>query len=151
MFRISAILLSACFLSLFFVSCSGVCGVSGHIYLDMDNTTAECREGDIIVIRLDSNPSTGYDWTPASYNSSVLKITGRVFLKDDSLMQEAQNMLGAYTFDFGNSLGGGGVTEISFSAENPGESEVKLEYSRPWEGKATKEAVFKIKVLDDID
>lgn len=131
-------------------SCANLFDSSNKITLGLSDETAECKVGDIIIIALESNPTTGYDWTPSSYNSSILKLEGRRFISSSKFMRKAKN-LGSLNSDIEENtlVGAPGVTEISFLALQSGESEVKLEYVRPWEGKPINQAIFKVKVTEE--
>lgn len=131
-----------------FSACAGFFDSARIHTLKMDDGGATCRVGDTVVLSLDSNPATGYDWTPVSYNSAILKLKGRTFAKRSKFMRKAKNIISAEALDSETLVGAPGVTEISFVALHPGESDVSLEYSRPWEGKPTSEAIFKIKVVE---
>lgn len=130
-------------------ACAGLFDSARIHTLKMDDEGAACRVGDTIVISLDSNPTTGYDWTPVSYNSAILKLEGRTFAKRSRFMRKAKNIISAEALDAETLVGAPGATEISFVAVHPGESQICLEYSRPWEGKATSQALFKIRVVED--
>lgn len=134
---------------LLLAACSALFTPYNRITLRLDDSEAVCEVGDIVIVSLDSNPTTGYDWTPVSYNSSILKLESRNFIKSSEFMRRAENIVSAGAFEANELVGAAGVTEIAFVAQHPGESEIKLEYERPWEGKSTREAVFKIKVMDD--
>jgi Predicted secreted protein len=96
--------------------------------LSQKDSTVSVNVGDTIVIKLESNPTTGYQWTPVEYNYLVLKIKGRNFTPSSNL------------------AGTGGISEISFEAVADGESDIKLAYMRPWEKKPANEANFEVTV-----
>ena len=96
--------------------------------LSPENLSADANVGDIVVIRLESNPTTGYQWTPVEYNHLALKIKGRNFTPSSDL------------------AGAGGIAEITFEAITEGESDIKLAYMRTWEKKPASEAIFKVTV-----
>ncbi len=119
--------------SLYLCGCSSMFDSSKRHMLRLEDSSAECRVGDFVIVSLDSNPTTGYDWTPVSYDESVLKIDGRRFIP-------ARRGL----------VGSGGTTEISFLAVGEGNSKIKLGYARPWESKpAIKEANYDVKVVSE--
>lgn len=129
-------------------ACAGLFDSARIHTLKMDDGGVTCRVGDTVVLSLDSNPTTGYDWTPLSYNSSILKLEGRTFARRSKFMRKAKNIISAEALESETLVGAPGETRISFVALHPGESDVSLEYSRPWEGKPTSEAIFKIKVVE---
>lgn len=108
--------------------CTSVFDSSRTHTLTLEDSSAVCRVGDVVAIKLEANPTTGYEWTPSEYNAMVLKIRGREYEPASSL------------------VGSGGVTTVSFEAVEAGESEIVLRYIRPWEKVQASEAKFKILV-----
>lgn len=82
-----------------------------------DRDTVAVRVGDVLVVRLDSNPSTGYGWTWDE------RAAAGVLVKDgEPTMSGAAPMPGS-----------GGVQTWRFRAAAPGEAQLQLDYLRPWE------------------
>ena len=73
--------------------------------------------GGTLVVRLAANPTTGYDWTPASVAAPVVNLVGTSFTSAG-----APGMTGA-----------GGTDTFHFRAVKPGEEVLKLNYARSWE------------------
>jgi len=80
----------------------------------------EATVGSLIVVSLDSNPSTGFRWELAAIgDEKVLQLSGQEFRQAD-----AQTGL----------LGAGGQEVWTFKAVGEGKTSLALEYSRPWAG-----------------
>ena len=73
--------------------------------------------GDKIRAKLCSNPATGFKWEYHMSNENVLK-------EEDYDFEESK----------GDVVGAAGIEVWTFEAVNTGTTEVRLEYSRPWEG-----------------
>jgi len=80
----------------------------------------EVEQGKLLVVTLESNPSTGYRWELVENNESILKQFGQVEFKS------------AETGD--SPMVGAGAWEIfRFKAVSAGQTTLELAYSRPWE------------------
>ena len=82
--------------------------------------TIEVNQGDLIVIRLAENLTTGYGWELEAVDSKVLEL-----LDSD------------YSEDRGELMGSGGTRTFRFQAESPGNQQIQLGYRRPWEDEAS--------------
>lgn len=72
--------------------------------------------GVVVEVALEANPSTGFVWQVAEVDSAVVRYTGESFIAGaDSL------------------VGAPGTTRLWFEAIAPGETTLRLVYSRPWE------------------
>ncbi len=93
-------------------------------------------EGDEIIIRLNSNPSTGFVWKL----NVESEFNGILSLSDDKFIAVKTN----------NLVGAGGVSEFTVKALLPGEATIKGNYIRPWmkyDDEETESSVqYKIKV-----
>ncbi len=76
----------------------------------------EAKQGDVIVIRLDENITTGYSW-----ESGVI----------DSPFVEASPS--EYTSAAGTAMGRGGTRTFRFQAKSSGSGQIRLRLRRPWE------------------
>jgi inhibitor of cysteine peptidase len=77
---------------------------------------------DVLALRLESNPSTGYSWQVTEMDSKILSQWGDV------------------TFEAKSELLGAPATQVTrFAAMAEGETTLRLAYMRPWEGKALQE------------
>jgi inhibitor of cysteine peptidase len=90
------------------------------------------KQGDIFRIKLESNPSTGYQWDFATPpDTTLLQLTKKEFISSP------------------DSLVGAAGTEIwIFKGLKPGKTTLELQYARPWQKnrpKKTKEYKIKVK------
>jgi|GEM_PF-1326696 len=100
---------------------------------DDDGETVRIKKGGEILLSLDSNPSTGYDWNLSDTGSAAA-----IELTDSS-------------FDVGGpGVGSGGKSHFHFSARESGTHTVTLEYRRPWEpaGSGVDSFTVEIEVVD---
>ena len=77
----------------------------------------ELEVGDTLVIELEGNPTTGYNWQVEEINPAVLEQVGEVQFKSDNAML----------------VGSGGVVTLTFRAVEAGNSPLALVYLRSWE------------------
>lgn len=95
------------------------------------STTTTAADGEVITaagpielsvdgratIRLDANPTTGYQWEPvAAPDESVIRVVSDHYRADDS-----------------NVVGSGGTQEIVLEGTGAGTTTFELQYVRPWE------------------
>jgi inhibitor of cysteine peptidase len=73
------------------------------------------KKGQMLVIRLDENPTTGYRWSTPTLNTQVLE------LKSDQF-----NQLGH------GAIGGGGQRVFIFQANNVGQTKLQIQKRREW-------------------
>lgn len=78
--------------------------------------TFEVSPGDVVLIRLRENPTTGYRWAVAEVDDRVLEPTE----SDYSMSGEA-------------AIGGGGVRTFAFTARAPGTTRVRLQLRQEWD------------------
>lgn len=78
--------------------------------------TFAARQGDLIVIRIEENPTTGYRWEICMVEQQVVEI-----LDSDYLIAP------------GGGIGSGGMRIFRFRAKSPGISRVQLGLRRAWE------------------
>ena len=71
--------------------------------------------GEKLVVELDGNPTTGYQWTVAQIEPAFLRDLGSAYEADSS------------------ALGSGGTYTFRFEALQPGTTELVLAYRRAWE------------------
>ena len=92
--------------------------------------------GELLVINLESNPTTGFRWElsqPA--NKGVLALIQNEYQSDKPDKQDTP-------------VAGAGGTEIwTFEAVSAGETTIAMEYSRPWEGGEKGVNTFNLKVI----
>ena len=89
----------------------------------------EVNQGDLIMIRLAENLTTGYGWELEELDGPVLEL-----LDSD------------YSEDRGEGMGRGGMRSFRFLAKSPGTQHIQLGYRRPWEDAAVEHFDVDIKV-----
>ncbi len=85
--------------------------------------------GDIITVELCSNPTTGFQWEYETTGRTVLQETAHDFVPPGS-----------------DEPGTPGKDIWTFEAIEKGETELRMEYSRPWEGGEKGEWTFNLEV-----
>ena len=73
--------------------------------------------GDLLIVRLSSNPSTGYAWRVSSGIGPVLKLVGHSYIAPRD----------------GQRVGAPGTAVLRFRAVAVGQKVLRLSYTRPWE------------------
>lgn len=87
------------------------------------------KEGQHFIVSLESNPSTGYDWSLKPWNKDIVEEQKNIYFEPINT----------------NIYGEGGRNYWVFKAIQPGEVELNFVYSRPWESKQSfKEFRFKV-------
>ena len=100
---------------------------------DMTNTI-KATPGEEFVIKLDANPTTGYEWQLVqSIDDSLVK-----FVNSD------------YVSDMTSLLGSGGKSVWTFKAVRAGKAQISFKYIRPWEKNTppVKEATYIVDIKD---
>lgn len=92
------------------------------------NATSELQAtvSEMIMVKLCSNPSTGFQWKYAIIGQSVLRETDHKFVP-----AEGEGVVGA-----------DGKEVWTFQTVEKGTAQVRMEYSRPWEGGEQKEWTY---------
>jgi inhibitor of cysteine peptidase len=93
------------------------------------NTVVSAHVGDTVVVRLQENPTTGYQWT-AKLGSGILE------LRDDSFQSQSP------------AIGGGGVHQFRFVARRAGRETLQFGLGRSWEASSKSTFSVTISVLD---
>jgi len=83
------------------------------------------------VIALGSNPTTGYGWQE-SYDENMLRLVEKTYKPGE---ETEEGMVGA-----------GGVEYFHFKTLGKGETEVTLDYKRPWEEEILAQKVFTVNI-----
>lgn len=73
--------------------------------------------GQTFILSLNTNPSTGFQWNPGSWDDEIMSLNNRHFESSSNEML----------------VGQGGKEYFAFTALKPGSTEIKLNYARPWE------------------
>lgn len=76
----------------------------------------EASVGDVILVQLEENPTTGYRWAVAEVDGRVLDLKE----SDYSRMDEA-------------GIGGGGTRTFAFTAQSPGTTRTALQLRQEWD------------------
>jgi inhibitor of cysteine peptidase len=88
------------------------------------------RLGAEFVIRLASNPSTGYSWGVAGIDAGTLALLNVDYVAPDSGL-----------------VGEGGIEVLRFRTFQAGQSTLALRYWRPWEGENSIAQRFEVTVI----
>ncbi len=97
---------------------SGSSTMSEVILSKVDNSkTITLRRGQMLILRLDENPTTGYRWSSPIMDEQVLQV------KSDDLNLPSNT-----------AIGGGGQRIFTFQANNLGQVKLQLKNWREWTG-----------------
>ena len=108
------------------------CGTKVMAYSDPEETIDISADREfIILIALESNPTTGYSWE-ASYDETMLELVEETY------------ELGAYAEQ--GVVGAGGTELFRFKALVSGEVEITMVYKRAWEEEGIDQKIFTIDV-----
>jgi inhibitor of cysteine peptidase len=95
----------------------------------------EAAPGDVIKLTLDSNATTGFQWQlVANTNEAAVTLLDQEYVVPEE--SDGEPLLGA-----------GGHEEWTFKAAAEGKSELRLEYSQPWEGGMKADKTFTLTVV----
>jgi inhibitor of cysteine peptidase len=97
-----------------------------------NNGTLEVNRGDILAVRLESSPGTGYSWQIIRNDEKLMQQQGEPTLSTDP----AQKVI----------MGGKEFTTFRFKATNSGMNVLELLYQRAWEKEKEPPKKFLIKV-----
>ena len=97
---------------------------------DNDQDTVYGIKGDIIIVELEENPTTGYSWN--------LTYSEGLELSEDNYTQEnnTEEMVGA-----------GGFHQWTFKLTDTGEQKISAVYMRPWEERTGEENTFDLTII----
>jgi inhibitor of cysteine peptidase len=110
------------------------CGSSSDVNLDLNDSGSqvEVEKGQVLVISLESNPSTGYSWDVMEIDESILKQVGESeFISSQS----------------GDIVGAGGVEVLRFETTGVGTTYLELGYRRVWEEDVEPLMLFTLSVV----
>jgi inhibitor of cysteine peptidase len=104
-----------------FITTTATCSKNtGEIYLEKQKgETVKMKTGDIFEVKLEANPTTGYDWYLSGKTDASV-----VILESSTYEVSSKNP---------KLVGGGGIKTLKFKAAGPGQTKLILEYVRPWE------------------
>ena len=98
--------------------------------------TVKAAVGDLVLITLQANPSTGFTWSAADQaKGSALALKSRKFLTASQMSAEIQPRPGQ-----------GGQTTFTYRVAGTGKATISLSYRRPWEKKAKPARTFAVTV-----
>ncbi|MEA1870892.1 MAG: protease inhibitor I42 family protein, partial [Candidatus Bipolaricaulota bacterium] len=117
---------------------ASVCGIELLVYRlfdeESDGQTIALREGDLLLIALPGNPTTGYEWEQT--NS-----------EEESILSPLEGLDYQPQSAPAGTVGSGGTFFFRFKADSAGESDLTFTYRRPWEeGPGTETITFHVTV-----
>ena len=117
---------------LLLVCLAGCQSISGQLKLTEEDSgkTIEVKAGDIFIVSLKENITTGYGWSYANLDEQFLQQQGEAGYESDSDL-----------------IGAGGTATYTFKALRAGQTTLKLIYSRPFEPDNPPEKTFEISVV----
>jgi len=92
--------------------------------------TIELKTGDTLEISLNGNLTTGFNWIPAVLDPALLEQVGEIEVTPAS-----------------DQPGAPGIIIIKFKAIATGQTNLHLDYKRPWEDTAVPEQTFDVTVI----
>ena len=111
---------------------TGCGGSTIKAYSDPEETIDSAMDKEFIVlIALESNPSTGYSWV-AEYDNAILELVEETF------------ELGEYAKE--NIVGAGGTELFRFKGLSEGKTDITFSYKRVWETDVLDTKVFTVEV-----
>ncbi len=90
-----------------------------EIGADANGTQVELKAGQVLVISLASNPSTGYGWHVAEIDEAILEQVG----EPEFIQEQTDEQV----------VGAGGTETLRFEAVGSGTTTLTLTYDRAWE------------------
>jgi len=97
-----------------------------------NNGKVALNRGDTLVVRLESNPTTGYTWKVSKCDSKILKLAGEPVFEQPVRKPPV--------------VGAPGHQVFKFRTPAVGKTKLQLEYRRPWEKNAKPEETFTVNV-----
>ena len=97
---------------------------------ERENGRAVDLNGEVLVLNLESNPSTGYGWQVQGLNPGILRQLDAI----------------EWLPDTPGKLGGSGTEVLRFAATGRGRATLNLVYARPWETAAAPAKSFSLEV-----
>jgi inhibitor of cysteine peptidase len=109
----------------------GPAGVDQATISEQDGgKTIQLKVGDTLAVALEGNITTGYNWVAAPQDPALLEQLGEAEVTPDS-----------------NLIGAPGKIVLQFKAIEKGETNLHLDYKRPWEQDAAPEKTFDVTVV----
>lgn len=111
--------------------------MGNRVYGKFDNRI-QAAVGEAFSIDLETNPTTGYEWS--------LRIEGEILLKRRKLLGLPKG--GVIVSDTPTvSMGGGGKERFTFQSLKKGDASIIFEYRRPWEGEPLEQVNFYVRII----
>jgi len=112
---------------------AGASSSTGPVRVDAtaDGTTVEMAPGAELVVALEGNPTTGFDWRVAG------SLPAQLSAKSDTLESSAAPGV----------VGAGGTRVFTYTAAAPGTGVLSMEYLRSWETTVPPEKTFTLTVV----
>ena len=114
---------------------NSVSGKVVSINAESNGKTIHVLPGETVRVKLEANHTTGYSWSVASVDKSILEVG-----------DEGEYMSNPHPEGM---VGVGGNEVWNFKAIAAGETEISLVYVRPWEKNEAPAMSFKLKVVVD--
>jgi inhibitor of cysteine peptidase len=113
------------------VFCS--CSIPGNVLDENSNgKSLNLKVNDTIIIRLQSNATTGFKWNlPKENNSGIISLVS----SDYTEKENKENLVGT-----------GGFETFTFKTVSKGSATLTLTYNRPWEKDVQPEKIFKLNI-----
>lgn len=92
--------------------------------------TINLKGGEVLLIKLEGNPTTGYNWVVTGVDEDILQQQGEPLFKADSL-----------------AIGSGGMITLSFKALAAGTTKLQLSYLRSWEKDVAPQETYDVTVV----
>ncbi len=102
------------------------------------------KKGEQFTISLASNPTTGFSWQAKPINESFVRLVHNEYQKPSSSDKFAYHQLYLAT----HMPGAGGQHLVVFEATGTGETDIVLEYKRPWETNVGKTHNLHVAILE---
>jgi inhibitor of cysteine peptidase len=81
-------------------------------------------------IRLEENPTTGYQWTAPDFDAKCLHLESNTFIRNDS-----------------GGVGSGGIRQLDFSVTAECRTTIRLTYKRSWEANDAARRTFDLTIV----
>jgi inhibitor of cysteine peptidase len=110
------------------------CGSGSEVKLDINDSggEVEVKKGQVLVISLESNPSTGYGWYVTDIDETMLKQIGEPEFTPA---------------DTGDIVGAAGIEVLRFETTGVGRAYLELGYRRVWEEDVEPLELFDLSVI----
>ncbi len=110
------------------------CSSSNEIELDIEDSGSqvEVDKGQVLVISLESNPTTGYSWDVLKIDESMLEQIG----ESEFISPESEDLVGV-----------GGVEVLRFKTLSVGTTYLELGYRRFWEEDVEPLMLFSLSIV----